>query len=82
MTYRVLTVKEQSSITTLLTKANEALVEAAAIVGGDAAAPAEKKTRKPRAPKSAVAPVTAIAADAPKKRGRPAKVQVEAPSEI
>lgn len=81
MTYRVLTVKEQSSITALLTKANEALVEAAAIVGGDAAAPAEKKTRKPRAPK-AVAPVTAIAADAPKKRGRPAKVQVEAPSEI
>ena len=77
MTYRVLTVKEQSIIAGLLAKANEALVEANALIAGEAAQPTEKPARKPRTPKVAAVAQAPEEVVLPKKRGRPAKVATQ-----
>jgi len=64
--YRVLTTKEQTDLVGKLEKANALLAECHAIIIGTVA----KKVRKPRKAKAAP-----VAAEAPKKRGRPAKSQ-------
>jgi hypothetical protein len=72
--YRVLTTKEQNDLIGKLEKANALLAECHACVVGNV----PQKVRKPRKAKA-----TPVAAEAPKKRGRPAKAPVAAePGEI
>lgn len=64
--FRVLTAREQASITKLLEKANAALLGINSLLAGEV-----KKTRKPR--KAKVAKAKAAPAEQPKRRGRPPK---------
>jgi len=67
--FRVLTAREQASVTKALEKANNALLLVNAIIAGEVKVRKTRKTRKPRKAKEVAAPAPA----GKRKPGRPAK---------